>query len=326
MRKIFLLSFTAMLAIGSAAEAGDYYLVKPQKIRDEKEISATVESWHTIPARVRTSGTVVTLSVREGDTVKKGQVIAVCADRRLMLQAEALDAQVASMRAKQAQAQAELDRNKPLFDSGALSQSSIDALRTAAASAAAGLKARQAERAALEEQIAQGRVLAPAAGRVLTVPAAPGAVMMTGEVVATIGTDDTLVRVQLPEHDAAALSLGESVRLDGAGLPTQATVSLIYPQVGEGLVQADLHLDSHPNYYVGQRLRAWIPLPARDTLAVPASYLSLSDGIDYVRLHRDGVQDIDVPVLRGGPVRLPDGADGVEILSGLKPGDQLVRP
>lgn len=326
MRKIFLLSFAAMLATGATAHAGDYYLVKPQKIRDEKEVAATVENRRDIPARVRTSGTLVALSVREGDMVQKGQVIAVCADRRLMLQAQALDAQVAAMRAKQAQAQAELDRNKPLFTSGALSQSAIDALRTAAAAAAAGLKARQAERAAVEEQIVQGRVLAPASGRVLTVPTALGAVMMTGEVVATIGTDDTIVRVRLPEHDADALNLGEAVRLEGAGLPAQATVSLIYPQVGDGLVQADLHLGTHGGYYVGQRLRAWIPLPARDTLAVPAPYLSLRDGIDFVRLHREGGEDVDVPVLPGEAVRLPDGTSGVEILSGLKAGDQLVRP
>lgn len=327
MRKVLLLSSMALLLSGGRVLAGAYFDVSLQPLRDEKEVAATVESRNVIPARVRTGGSIVSLSVREGDPVRKGQVVAVIADRRLAQQAEALDAQIIAMKAEKLRAEAELERNRPLFDNGVLSQTAMDSLRTAATVAASSLKARIAERAALEEQINQGKVLAPADGRVLTVPAALGAVMMSGEVVATVAQDDMIVRVRLPERNAASLALGQTVRLDGANLPAQGTVSLIYPEIEQGQVQADLTVAGAAGYHVGQRLRAWIPMEPRPALVVPADCLTTRFGVDYVRLHHDSGQDVDVPVQRGSVVpAMADGSPGVEILSGLKAGDQLVRP
>ena len=48
-------------------------------------------------------------------------------------------------------------------------------------------------------------------------------------------------------------------------------------------------------------------------------------GVDYVRLD-DGGQTVDIPVQRGRDLPRPDMPDGLEILSGLKAGDRLVRP
>ena len=322
------LGITTLLtvAVANTAVAANSFVVQQIETSDEKPVFATVESLNIIPARIRTGGTVVAVSVCEGDMVKAGQAIALTADRRLAQQINALDAQIDSMKAQAAQAQAELERNRPLFDNGVVSHTQMDALRTAATVAASGLKARIAERAALGEQIAQGEVVSPAAGRVLTVPTAVGAVMMPGEVVATIARQDMIVRIQVPERNAASLHQGQNIRIDGDGMPNQGTVGLIYPHVVQGLVQADIKVSNTGGYFVGQRLRAWIPGEKRQATVVPTSYLIQRFGMDYARLHQPDGQDLDVSVQRGGPVPMGNGSEGIEILSGLQSGDMLVQP
>ena len=45
------------------------YLVRMSSIEDEKSVFATIQSTYTVPARVRTGGTIVDLKVRQGDQV-----------------------------------------------------------------------------------------------------------------------------------------------------------------------------------------------------------------------------------------------------------------
>ena len=49
-------------------------------------------------------------------------------------------------------------------------------------------------------------------------------------------------------------------------------------------------------------------------------------GIDYARVRAGPDTIVDVPVQRGRQLPRPDMPDALEILSGLKPGDVLVRP
>lgn len=326
MRRILYLPILAALLMASRAYAADVFVVQAAQVRDEKAVFATVESQNIIPARVRTGGTIVSLSVHEGDVVRQGQVIAILTDHKLARQIAALDASINGLLAQQAEAQAELTRNAPLFDNGVISKTAMDQFRTAVSVTSAGVKARTAERAAVEEQITQGQVLAPASGRVLTVPVAVGAVMMGGEAVATVAAQDRVVRLQIPESNAFSLNVGDIIQIDGDGAPSNGAVSLIYPHVNQGVVQADIKIAASDSYFVGQRVRAWVPMKPRSALVIPASFLMIRFGMDFARVHVKDGQDMDVPVERGQTASLPSGDDGVEILTGLKPGDQLVRP
>lgn len=326
MRRILYLPIFAALLMGGEAYAADAFVVQTTQVRDEKAVFATVESQNIIPARVRTGGTIVSLSVHEGDVVRQGQVIAILTDHKLAQQIAALDASINGLKAQQAQAQAELTRNAPLFDNGVISKTAMDQFRTAVSVTSAGVKARTAERAAVEEQITQGQVLAPAAGRVLTVPVAVGAVMMGGEAVATVASQDRVVRLQIPESNATSLNVGDIIQIDGDGVPSNGAVTLIYPHVSQGMVQADIKIAASDAYFVGQRVRAWVPMKSRPALVVPVSYLTVRFGMDFARVHGDNGLDMDVPVQRGQAASLPNGDEGVEVLTGLKPGDQLVQP
>jgi hypothetical protein len=102
-------------------------------------------------------------------------------------------------------------------------------------------------------------------------------------------------------------------------------VDLIYPQIEEGRVIADATVEGLGEYFVGDRLRVWISGGTRAVFIIPASFIKTRFGIDYVRL-RGGQASMEVPVQRGREMPTPALPDGLEILSGIRDGDQLERP
>jgi multidrug efflux pump subunit AcrA (membrane-fusion protein) len=79
-------------------------------VSDQKAVFATVESRRVVPARARIGGTVAELTVREGDHVELGQLLAAVGDEKIALQMKSLDAQIAGLEARLAQARTDLSR------------------------------------------------------------------------------------------------------------------------------------------------------------------------------------------------------------------------
>jgi RND family efflux transporter MFP subunit len=303
---------------------------EPTSVADEKAVFATVESRRVVPARARIGGTVAELAVKEGDAVKLGQVVATVGDEKLVLQLKSLDAQIAGLDSQRAKAQADLARAEELVGKGTLPRVRLDEARTAFDVAANALRARAAERSVIQQQLAEGRVLAPAAGRVLKVPLTTGTVIMPGEPVAEIAERDFVLRLRVPERHARFLKAGDPIRIDAAELgdakPRFGTIRLVYPQIEDGRVVADAVVEGLGDYFVSERIRVWISAGERSAFIVPSSFITTRFGVDYVKVQEPGGRARDVPVQRGRALPQPDKPDGIEILSGLKAGDRLVSP
>jgi RND family efflux transporter MFP subunit len=317
----------AALAVNVAAiaRAETIFTVHLNSLSDEKAVFATVESPNVVPARSRIGGTVARLSVRQGDAVTQGQVIAVVGDEKLLLQINSLDAQITGLQSQLAQAQTDLARAQTLFQQGVGPRTTMDQAHTAVDVASAALRARTAERAVAQQNLDEGKVLAPVAGRVLTVPLTTGTVVLNGDTIATIGEQPFLLRLRVPERHAVSLKQGDRVRIDsgqlGVAESEDGVITLVYPQIDQGRVVADAKVSDLGGYFVGDRIRVWISAGTREGYVVPDSFLLTRFGLDYVRLrHVDG-SAMDTPVQRGS--QMPG---GVEILSGVKAGDVLVRP
>ena len=80
-----------------AADEAGVLVVMPVEVVDEKAVFATIESVNVSAARSRLAGTVASVSVREGDSVARGQVIASIGDEKIALQVRSLDAQIAGL-------------------------------------------------------------------------------------------------------------------------------------------------------------------------------------------------------------------------------------
>lgn len=303
--------------------AGRLPLVE-RTIADLKPVPATLTTRDMGEARARITGVLTTLLVKEGDTVRQGQLIATVKDDRLALLTAAYDAQVAAAAADAARAQADLTRTRTLFAQGIYAQARLDQVEAIAKASSASLAAARAQRSASAELGAQGAILAPASGRVLVADVPPGSVVTAGQSVARITAGPAVVRLELPEAQARTLRLGDTVQvsIDGAATSATGIISQIYPSVVAGQVVADVTAAGLPQDLVGQRATVMVRVGERRALVVPRRYVSTRYGIDYVRLVRADGAASDTPVqTRAGPT-----ADELEILSGLKAGDILSLP
>jgi multidrug efflux pump subunit AcrA (membrane-fusion protein) len=182
----------------------------------------------------------------------------------------------------------------------------------------------------LQQQVTEGNVLAPTPGRVLTVPVTTGTVVLPGETIATVAEQNFILRLRVPERHARFLKAGDTVRIDGEqlgqGSAKFGTIRLVYPHIEDGRVVADADVAGLGDYFVGERIRVWVSAGDRSSIIVPGSFITTRFGIDYAHVRRDDGTVIDVPVQRGRELPRPDMPDALEILSGLKAGDILVRP
>ncbi|NNG04005.1 MAG: efflux RND transporter periplasmic adaptor subunit [Inquilinus sp.] len=317
------IAVAALIAVSPAA--AEPLRVAETAVDDLKAVFGTVESIDTVIARTRLGGTVGGLSIDEGSAVEQGQVLAIVRDEKLPLQQAALDAQVTALESQMAQAETDLERARRLRESGTIPQARLDDAQTAVNVVTAQLAAMGAERAVVRERIDEAAVVAPAGGRVLAVHVVNGTVVMPGEPVAAIAADSYILRLYLPERHARFIDVGDPVLVGGAGLAAagqalrEGTVRQVYPELSQGRVVADVTVSGLGDFFVGERTRVFVTTGQRSAIVVPAAYLYQRFNLDYVRLE-DGRE---VVVRTGLPV---PGGDGIEILSGLRPGDVIVLP
>ncbi|MEZ5938977.1 MAG: efflux RND transporter periplasmic adaptor subunit [Hyphomonadaceae bacterium] len=331
--------FLAALGVTSCGEAsvhdattadvanGEVLTVEEVLAPDFRIVAAVTTNRDVGDARARIGGKLSRLLVRDGDQVKRGEVVAVITDERIEAELRAAQAAVAAAQANADRAAQDLERAEKLFTAQAISRSAIDSARADASSATANLKAAQAQAAAAQAVKDQGRVTAPADGRVTRAATPQGAVVMAGEVVVNISTGAHVLRIELPESDGRNLQQGEKLRLvlEEDGEESQfATVRQVYPAVTRGRVMADLDAPGLDESLIGARVRVAVPLGQRPAIVIPESYIVTRFGADYVRLLRAGGAVIEAPVQRGAETPTDAMPDGVEILSGLRAGDQII--
>ena len=298
--------------------------VEPQQIVEWKAVYGRVEARDTIAARARIGGIVVELSVSEGDEVKAGQKIATVRDDKIAFQIDALDAQIASFEAQLATARDELDRGKALVAKGVSTAQRLDQLKTMVDVAQSQLDATKAQRSVVVQQGAEGEVLAPGDGRILTVPVTKNAVIMAGEPVATIGGGGFFLRLAIPERHASLLTKDAAIRIASDTGEATGRLAKIYPQLENGRVIADVEVDRLDTEYVNARVLVEVPVGERQAIIVPATALISRSGIDFVTVAVEGKETARAVVT--GEKTIADGKPMIEILTGLASGDMVVLP
>lgn len=320
-RPILLLGLLASLP----AAAETTVAVRPVEIVDRKAVVATVQTLQEIPARARIGGTVTRLAVREGDRVAAGDRIATVIDQKLAPQLAAIDARIQAQQAQRDQARIDFDRAEDLRRSGTVAQARVDEARTRLDVAERTRRAVRAERDVLLQQSAEGAVLSPGPGRILRVPVNERSVVLAGDTIAAIATDAYVLRLRLPERHARSLKAGDTILvgargLQAAGAPEtlqRGRVVLVYPQIDQGRVVADVEVDGLGGYFVGERTRVYVSTGTRSAFLVPPEFVVRRHGVDYVRL----AEGTDVVVQVGAVTD-----KGVEILAGLRDGDRVIKP
>jgi RND family efflux transporter MFP subunit len=318
-------------ASSAGADPKVVFTAVEQQVDDLKSVLATVRSKKVVEARVRTPGTVAALNVTDGALVEPGQVLGLVVDPKIALRIKASEAQIIALESRLATTKAEFDRTAELQRRGIAPQARLDQAKTAFDVATNDLAAARSERAVIERQAEEGKVLAPAKGRVLRVPVTEGSVVMAGESIATIAANEYLLRLELPERHARFMKTGDELKVARRGLgpdpqsATEGRIVLVYPEIQNGRVIADAEVAGLGDYLVGERTLAWISAGKRTTVMIPRELTFQRFGLDYVRLAStqgpvDAVVQLGLPAAGSATSKL------IEVLAGVNPGDRLVQP
>jgi RND family efflux transporter MFP subunit len=325
------LAVTAVLGVAPARAAE--FVVRATTIPEMKAVFGQVESRIVVPARARIGGSVRELRISQGDQVREGQAIAVVVDDKLKLQLNAADAKIEALNSQLDNARIQLDRAQQLRATGTGTQVNLDQARMQFEVVTNQVAAAKAEKAVIEQNAREGTVLAPASGRVLTVPVTLGSVVMPGEEIARIAPGPYYLRLSLPERHAGEIVQGADVMVGARGLTAtpggllaahRGRIAKVYPEIADGRVIADVEVEGIGDYFVNERTLVSIPVGRRTMLAVPPAAIRTTHGVDYVRVVTGGGA-MDVAVILGEAFA-DNGAERVEILTGLRDGDRIVLP
>ncbi|MCG6885530.1 MAG: efflux RND transporter periplasmic adaptor subunit [Silicimonas sp.] len=315
-------ALVALLLVFAVPASAESLRLEKTTITEWKSVFATIAPRRLVSARARIGGTVSRLDVTEGDQVAASDPIGLVLDEKLDFQIAAIDAQIEAANAQLANAETELKRGESLVERGVSTAQRLDALRTQVDVATSQIASLRAERDRAELARSEGAVEAPAAGLVLSVPAASGEVVMPGEALAMIGAGGFFLRLQVPERYAAVLSQGDTIMFAAGETERSGRIAKIYPQIEGGRVQADIDVDGLEPRFAGERVAVRLPVGQREALLVPVSAVLHRSSLDFVMIEgAEGV--VERVVVRGGIV--DTGAEPmVEIVSGLAPGETVL--
>ena len=102
-----------------------------------------------------------------------------------------------SQQAQRDKAKADFDRAQELLQRGVTTKVMFDQAKTMLDVADRNLAAIRSDRGVIEQQAAEGAVLAPGAGRILTIPVSIGRAVMPGETIATLAEDRYILRLAI---------------------------------------------------------------------------------------------------------------------------------
>ena len=296
--------------------------VMPSPVTQWKAVYGRIEARDRVPARARIGGTVVELTVTEGDEVREGQPIARIVDDKLSFQLDALAAQKAALTAQLGNAQTELTRGEELLKQGVSTVQRLDGLRTQVEVLQGQIAVIDAQSEVIRQTQQEGTILAPAAGRVLDVPVSRGAVLMPGEPVALISVGGTFLRLAVPERHAALLQEGTVIQIEGTDGLREGRLVKLYPLIENGRVLADVEVEAASDRFIDARVLVRLPMGEGQALLVPVGAVQTRAGLDFVWVETDGAPTLRA-VVPGRHVADATG-EAVEILSGLEAGDRVI--
>jgi len=161
-----------------------------QQVVDWDEFTGRFEATQSVDVRARVGGYVQSVHFRDGQFVRRGQLLFTLDPRPAQAALAAARAQVAQAEAQQTLARANLTRSESLLASQAVSQAEVDAQRGALAGAQANLAAAQAAVRARQLDLEFTRVTAPVSGKVSDRRVDPGNLVgggsSAGDVLTTI--------------------------------------------------------------------------------------------------------------------------------------------
>ena len=306
----------------------DLYIVEPRTLERTLPLTGSLTPFTEATMKAKVAGELVSVPVREGEAVKRGQVLA-------RIDQTEVQARVAARRADVSAAHAQLDwaaknrtTQKALLEKGFIAQTAYDNVQSNFDVAVARLRAAEAELVVAQKALGDSVLVAPFDGIVFLRHAQAGErVALDAKVVSVVDLSRLQLEAAVPANEIGRLRVGQPVafRVDAFGEQSFAgRIDRISPATVSGSRSINVYavIDNPEGVLrAGLFAQGAVSLERIEgALVVPVSAVREELGRNSVYALVDGA--VRRRAVTIGPA---DAADRVQVLEGLAPGDRIVR-
>lgn len=288
------------------------YGLSPTTISDRINLPGSIEPWNRLTLLSKIGGSITEVRVKEGDRVKKGDIIAKIEDE---------DFKIALARAEAAYklASADLKRDQSIFDKGVIPTATLEANNTRMQTAKADY-----ENAKL--MLSRTAVTSPMDGIIRRMDAKIGLQLSIGDPIAEILQIDRMKGViGIPESDVTAVRKLDSVDITIQALGNKTINAKKHflppsPETIARLYNLELEIDnSSSEILAGMFIRADIvKATVENTLTIPFYSVISRNDEQYVFIENDGIAEkksIKLGIMESWMV---------QVTAGLQAGDKVL--
>jgi RND family efflux transporter MFP subunit len=273
--------------------ASDVFTAQTQTLSLGIAVSGALKATQSAVVKARVAGELQELSVREGDRVQAGQVIARIEPSEYQARVRQAQQQADSAKAQVDIAQRQFDNNQALVNQGFISQTALlnsqASLNGAKATHAAALAALDLA----DKSLADATLRSPLTGVVAQRLAQPGErVAIEARLVEVINLSQLEMEAALTAEDASRVRVGMTAQLqvEGVAQPVPAKVLRINPsaQTGSRSVVVYLGIQGREGLRQGLFAQGSLGTQSLQVLAVPVSSVRTDKPQPYVQVVQEG--------------------------------------
>ncbi len=287
--------------------------------------AGTIKAVHETTIGSKLLARVVEVNLRAGQPVHEGDVLVRLDDADLRAKLQQAQAALSAAEAAHSQAAADEKRFAALLKSNAVSRQDYEKTATAVKSTEADLRRAQEVVNEVQVTLEWATVRSPMDGTVIDKKVSAGDLVAPGQMLVTLFDPKRMQLVaSVRESLAQRLQVGQSIGVDIEGMKKKfiGTISEIVPeaQAASRAFQVKVTGPCPPGVYSGMFARLLIPLEDEQVLVVPRQAIRNVGQLELVGVVEKG--RASRRAIRTG--RTFD--DQVEVLSGLREGEQVVVP
>ena len=256
-------------------------------------IAGPLKAVNSAFVKARVPGELQGLTVREGDFVKAGSIIARVDSTEFQARVRQAQQQAESAKAQVDIAKRSFDNNRSLVEQGFISKTALDSSIATLSSAEANYRAAQAGADVAVKSLDDTVLRAPIAGQVAQRLAQPGErVAIDARIVEIVDLSRLELEASLSAADSLGVQVGQTAQLtiEGATKPLSAKVVRINPSAvaGSRAVLAYLAIEASAGLRQGLFAQGTLATGMSHALALPLSAVRTDKPQPYVQLLSNG--------------------------------------
>lgn len=348
--RVILIAFTALAAaalVGVAATRGrqaehkpvaaapvaeflqnDLTIVEPAALERTLPLTGSLMPLTEATVKAKVAGELVAVTVREGESVKPGQVLAKIDLTEVQARVAARQADVEAAKAQLVWADKNRGTQKALLDKSFISQNAFDNIQSNFDVAAAKLRAADADLVVAQKSLGDAVLVAPFSGIVSLRHAQPGErVALDAKVVSIVDLSRLQLEASVPPAAIGQVKVGQPMNFHVEGFGERefaGRIERINPSATAGTRSISVYavIDNRDGLLRGGMFAQGALTLSRvdNALAVPASAVREEIGQTFVYAIEGGMVK-----RKNVKVGAPDAAGRVQVLDGLAAGDRIVR-